>query len=177
MIKKRYVEITPIGEIEQEVIDYLLKALGDKFGLSTKTGRTLQVMTEAFDPRRRQYNASMLLEEISRHRSADAVKTLGVIEQDLFSRGLNYVFGQAILGGCCGIISLNRLREGTGENGGRGLFFERVEKEAVHELGHTFGLRHCQNPKCVMYYSNNLADTDRKSADFCPECGFPSILR
>lgn len=43
-------------------------------------------------------------------------------------------------------------------------------KEAVHELGHTFGLVHCIDPKCVMFFSNSLADTDNKNTKFCKKC-------
>lgn len=163
----------PVGGIGQEVINYMLKVVEDKFGLSSKAGRAMPVPASAFKPKRNQYDASKILEEVSRRRMVDAVKTLGAIEEDIFSKGLNYIFGQAKLGGCCGIISLARLREGIEQPDDSGLFFERIKKETVHELGHTFGLGHCPNPSCVMYYSRNLADTDRKSADFCLECGLP----
>src|SRR5207244_9928385 len=47
----------------------------------------------------------------------------------------------------------------------------RVVKTAVHELGHTLGLgHHGANPQCVMFFSEKLADTDRKSRDFCRAC-------
>ncbi|MFQ6038426.1 MAG: hypothetical protein ACE5LV_07400 [Candidatus Aminicenantales bacterium] len=84
---------------------------------------------------------------------------------------LNFVFGEAELEGHFDVISLIRLRQsfyGLPEN--RGLFLERAVKEAVHELGHTFGLRHCPDPRCVMHFSNSLLDTDRKEASFCTRC-------
>ncbi len=46
----------------------------------------------------------------------------------------------------------------------------RALKEAVHELGHTYYLSHCADAKCVMYFSNSLADTDIKGAGFCKRC-------
>jgi archaemetzincin len=36
-------------------------------------------------------------------------------------------------------------------------------------LGHTYGLQHCSDPKCVMYFSNTLGETDRKRDKFCPQ--------
>jgi archaemetzincin len=43
-------------------------------------------------------------------------------------------------------------------------------KEAVHELGHTLGMEHCPDRSCVMYFSNSLADTDRKGEAYCSRC-------
>jgi len=47
---------------------------------------------------------------------------------------------------------------------------DRLEKEALHELGHTFGLRHCADSDCVMSYSKGVQCADRKFAVFCPAC-------
>jgi archaemetzincin len=40
----------------------------------------------------------------------------------------------------------------------------------VHELGHVYGLGHCNRQACVMWFSNTLAETDRKGSRFCPVC-------
>jgi archaemetzincin len=50
------------------------------------------------------------------------------------------------------------------------LFRQRALKEAVHELGHTWGLSHCSNVDCVMHFSNTLSETDAKAATFCERC-------
>ncbi len=175
-IKNVYIEIVPIGRVSQEVILRALKIIEEKFKTFVMVGQVLPIPVKAFDPERNQYNASIILDEIRKTKSSRAIKTLGIIDKDIFSKGLNYVFGQAILGGCCGVISLTRLRIGDGEPAGKKLFLERVDKEAVHELGHTFGLRHCPDPKCVMFFSSNIADTDRKNVDFCDKCGHPAVI-
>jgi len=173
--EERFVEVVPVGEVDRETIRYAAKAIERKFNLPVRIGHTLPVPKETFDARRNQYNASMLLEQLRKTISAGALKILGIIDEDIFSKGLNYVFGQAVLGGCCGVVSLTRLRTGAEGLGEDELFFERIEKEVVHELGHTFGLRHCPDPDCVMFFSSNIEDTDRKSANFCPECGVPAV--
>jgi archaemetzincin len=50
------------------------------------------------------------------------------------------------------------------------VFYQRIVKEAVHELGHAFGLNHCRNIKCVMHFSNSLSDTDIKTSHLCNVC-------
>jgi archaemetzincin len=82
---------------------------------------------------------------------------------------MNYIFGEARLPGRVAIISTYRLKGATG-SGGAELLPVRIVKEAVHELGHTLGLTHCNNPSCVMYFSNSLRDTDRKREDYCERC-------
>ncbi|MBI5187681.1 MAG: archaemetzincin family Zn-dependent metalloprotease [Nitrospirae bacterium] len=97
-------------------------------------------------------------------------KVLGIVDHDLYVPQLNFVFGEA--GRKMAVISLTRLRqEFYGLSEDRGLFHKRTLTEAVHELGHTYGLGHCRNPRCVMFFSNSLMDTDRKGPEFCLGCG------
>ena len=40
-----------------------------------------------------------------------------------------------------------------------------------HEIGHTFGIRHCRFYHCTMAGSNGLEETDKRAArDLCPVC-------
>jgi archaemetzincin len=92
-----------------------------------------------------------------------------VTEVDLYSKGrnnrdLNFVFGQAQILGKAAVISLYRLK------GEKEVYHLRALKEAVHELGHTMGLRHCHDKICVMHFSDSLDDTDFKEAAFCETC-------
>lgn len=40
----------------------------------------------------------------------------------------------------------------------------------THEIGHMFGIWHCQWLNCVMQGSNHLEESDRRPLDFCPIC-------
>lgn len=99
----------------------------------------------------------------------DEDRLLGVTDLDLYIPNMNFIFGEARLPGRVAIISTHRLT-GTTDLGGEQLFPIRVIKEAVHELGHTLSLTHCDTHSCVMYFSNSLRDTDRKSDDYCMSC-------
>jgi len=98
-------------------------------------------------------------------------RVLGVVDFDLYVPSLHFVFGEADLENRVAIISLCRLKpEYYGLSEDRDRFKERVLKEGMHELGHTYGLGHCPNPLCVMHFSNSLLDTDIKKASLCPQC-------
>lgn len=66
------------------------------------------------------------------------------------------------------LVSLDSVPTDLPEDPAR--FRRRALTEAVHELGHTWGLTHCPNSHCVMHFSNTLADTDVKGSTFCPRC-------
>ncbi|MDQ3837092.1 MAG: archaemetzincin family Zn-dependent metalloprotease [Thermoproteota archaeon] len=131
-----------------------------------------------FNVQRNQLNSDKLLRwlattRVNHTKSYDQKKTiiLALCNIDAYSPGLNFVFGQASLIGGVAAIYLPRLRQEFYGLGGRTfIFIERVLKEATHEVGHAFGLRHCSKPSCVMYFSNSLIDTDRKGKDFCNIC-------
>jgi len=50
------------------------------------------------------------------------------------------------------------------------LLRDRLEKETIHELGHTFGLIHCRNDLCVMNVSTYVENIDIKSSRLCQSC-------
>jgi len=154
--------LLPCQGIDERDLAALVARLAEK-GFACTLLTEMPIPTEAFDRLRDQYRADRLLEAV---RHAVAGRVLGVVDRDLYADGFNFVFGMAESPGRAALISVTRLRLGTDA----ARFQSRMLKEAVHELGHTFGLTHCRRPVCVMYFSNSLADTDRKGADFCPEC-------
>jgi len=163
--------LIPIGDVEKETLLRLSWSLRDRFEALFEIGERFPLSEDAYRAERKQYFATPILEELKANMPKDAEKVLGVVDVDIFVPALNFIFGQADLGGEAALISLTRLREefyGNSEN--ENLFIERAIKEAVHELGHTFGLRHCRVTECVMHFSNSLLDTDIKKAEFCEEC-------
>jgi archaemetzincin len=165
------IALVPIGEIDSKVLEFLKTSLTERFKEEVVVESRIESPASAYNPKRNQYHATPIVRLISDSISGYN-KVLGVIAFDLWVPGLNFVFGEAegIGGGAC-IISLIRLRqEFYGLPPDTSLFYERALKEAVHELGHLYGLLHCGNPRCVMHFSNSLRDTDYKGSDFCRNC-------
>lgn len=169
--EKMNIVVKPLIKIEEKKLAELAQHLKRIFDLKIKIDFQEINCNFAFNPIRKQYLASLILEELEKFKRNFDEKWLAICDFDLYSEGLNFIFGQANPNSQIAIISLTRLREefyGLPRN--EKIFIERIKKEVVHELGHLFYLGHCQNKKCVMHFSNCLADTDEKSSDFCGKC-------
>jgi archaemetzincin len=127
---------------------------------------------DLFNKTRNQWKSSMILEWTLREMNPNSyTKILAICDLDAYSNGLNFVFGEAHRGGRVGAIYLSRLRqEFYGFLPDADLFQQRIIKEAIHELGHVFGLSHCEKRSCIMHFSNSLRDTDFKDPYFCNRC-------
>lgn len=171
------------------VIDLVPFYLGDRrrllAGLTTRLAGTFDAEVRLrppwFDPEhafaadRGQYRSTGILEQLlgdpRRAAAAAGDRLLAVTGVDLFIPVLTYVFGEAQLDGPAAVVSLHRLRaELYGLPADDLQLADRLAKEAVHELGHTYGLIHCSDPRCVMHASTYVEEIDLKPATPCAEC-------
>ncbi|MCK8600911.1 archaemetzincin family Zn-dependent metalloprotease [Desulfoferrobacter suflitae] len=172
IIRPRIIYVVRLGEVEAEHLVAVSESIQEHFALESRVMENQEILPCTLDHARNQYNSNLILKKLLQICPADALKILGITNFDLFSPIFSYVFGEAQFGGKGAVISTFRLR---GDTDGRVLpgcppLCDRVEKEAIHELGHTFGLRHCADPDCVMHYSVGVQCADRKFAFFCRAC-------
>ena len=165
------VYIMPLGAVDPGILKIMQRAIATAFGLETTIGRERRDIAYAFDATRNQYHVSKLLVDLIQHPPPDALRVVGIAEVDIFLPIFTFLFGEAQLGGIGAILSTHRLHSDFyGVPHDPALFAERVAKETVHELGHTFGLIHCLAPVCVMRSSTYVEDIDQKSVEFCSGC-------
>jgi len=133
----------------------------------------LEVPEEAFFPRRRQYDAGVILRYLGELDLPAHPRLLGVTHLDLCIPILTYVFGEAQLGGRAAVVSTFRLRQGQGKaQVSMERFYERLAKVALHEVAHTFSLYHCENARCLMAFSPALDRLDEIGLVFCDRCEY-----
>ena len=152
-------------------LEYLISGITNAFGIDVEIIEHNIDIEKTYDPFRRQYNSSGILLDILNCRPAGTYKIIGIVNVDLFIPILTFVFGEAQLDGIGAIVSMHRLNNkfyALPED--PDLLSRRLVKEAIHELGHTFGLLHCQYPGCVMNSSTYIENIDQKSAEFCTQC-------
>lgn len=171
-MREALIHLVPIYLPNQSaVLPWLAERLHKTFA-ATVTVRPLRFDPEAtFDGSRGQYHATGLLERLLGEERGAETRILGVAGVDLFIPILTYVFGEAQLEGTAAVVSTYRLDNANyGLPSDDGLLRDRLNKEATHELGHTYGLLHCQRGQCVMRSSTYAGDIDLKSAAFCAKC-------
>jgi archaemetzincin len=163
--------VVPLGEIDYVLVNRITSALATSFHVMVESIQGFQVPQEAYNKTRKQYYSKIILNKLQFLKNAPGEKILGIMDEDLYVPSLNFVLGEADTMGQVAVVSLYRLRQESFEfRDEEKLVFERSLKEATHELGHLFSLKHCLNPKCVMYLSNSIPDTDAKGSKFCDNC-------
>ncbi|MEG9194380.1 MAG: archaemetzincin family Zn-dependent metalloprotease [Candidatus Methanoglobus sp.] len=154
------IQLLPLGAVDKELVAWLAGELRGVFKTEVSVLPTIPIPQDCYS-RRGQYNSSCIISKLRVKK-----RTLAVTSEDLYARGLNFVFGEAELGGLRAVVSYHRLKFGAD----REKLKERLLKEAVHELGHVFGLTHCKTPGCVMNFSSSVFEVDLKSSRFCKNC-------
>ncbi|MGA8533525.1 MAG: archaemetzincin [Candidatus Tumulicola sp.] len=165
------IRIVPINVIDPTFLHRLAPCLEERFLASTQIERSLVVTRTALNATRQQLFLSTLTSKVQRAYPDDEGVRLVVTDFDLYKTSHRFIFGDGDESSGIAAVSLYRLRsEFYGEEPDPNQLFQRSLKESVHELGHAFGLKHCFNVRCAMYYSTSIFETDNKMPYFCEVC-------
>ncbi len=164
--------IVPVGAADHRDVLFLSEEMPGRFPVRVITYSSmwaLQPPITAFDWTRMQYRADIVNAWLARVLSGalgDRRLGLGIVNADGYVGGLNFVLGLATPEIRVATVYVRRLQSQVAPE----VYRQRILKEAMHEVGHLLGLGHCENPSCVMSFSNSLQDVDRKEARFCDRC-------
>jgi len=167
----KLVHLLPVGDVDAALLEGLCSAIPRSFQVCC------QILPAALDPRscyhpeRQQYHSSEILQQMQSYAGPQPGRVLGIAGIDLYIPILKYVFGEAQMGGSCAVVSAYRLRQefyGLPPDGA--LLRQRLLKETVHELGHTFGLRHCTDYRCAMASAHAVEWIDIRESSLCESC-------
>ena len=162
--------ISPIENIAVCNYQSLGQEIHRTFDFKTEIKSLLQDVNFAYDLTRDQYHSTAILEKLASTSPPSATKIVAITHVDLFIPILTHVYGEAQLAGKACIVSTFRLQEGLSITNIEKEFENRVVKEVLHELGHTFNLRHCDDKSCTMHYCRSIKDVDRKTDQLCRYC-------
>lgn len=164
--------LVPIGNVPDKVWEWIEDAAAEWLPLPIRRLPALSIPDSAYDGKRKQYHSVEIMKLLAQKAPQDASRVLGVTAVDLSIPMLSFLFGQAQLDGRVAIVSLCRLQqEFYGLPARDDLLRERLTKEVLHEMGHTFGLVHCSEQKCAMSLSTHIGMVDTKAEEYCSRCG------
>lgn len=170
-------QLLPIGKLDGGLLHELAPALGEIFRAPCDLLSNPMDPEFAFHGERQQYHSSQILESMQRALRPDAWRLLGLTAVDLYIPILTFVFGEAQMGGPCAVVSTHRLRQefyGLPED--RDILLQRLLKEAVHEIGHTLHLTHCDDYLCAMAPSHAVEWIDLKEPTLCEACRARAVI-
>jgi archaemetzincin len=164
------VEVIPLGRTDEVAGAILSANLQEFFGLPAAVAPPWSVPDYAHLPARNQYDASLILQHLSRDLLPEGLR-LGFTALDLTLPILTYVFGEALVGGRVAVVSVFRLGQEPGQpRKDLGLLYERLVKVGLHETAHALGVPHCRQPGCLMRFSYGLEHLDALEPQFCSSC-------
>jgi archaemetzincin len=159
------IKIAPLIDPPDFILNEIKIKLEETFNFPVIIEKTIKIPDNYKNLSRNQYNVSKLISYLKEELINDCLKIIGIISEDIYEEGYNFLFGSAEFNGKYAIVSLFRLFDED-----KSLFLNRSVKESIHELGHTFGLNHCNNKSCVMNFSLSINDVDKKDRYFCKLC-------
>ncbi len=167
----RDISLIPLGSSPRDIsLAELKSGIEDVLPVHLSIHQPPMDLDAAFDPSRKQYHSTSAL-TVLLESDITSSRMLGITSFDLFVPVLTFVFGQAQINNRAAVFSTFRLHnEFYGLPRSTEMLTDRCLKEALHELGHTYGLRHCIEQPCVMNSSTYVEDIDLKPADFCLPC-------
>ncbi len=178
----RQIGIQPFGEIDQKVIDSISKILKITYKTKVVVLNKRALPKEAFvNLKTPRYRADSLLIHLSKNKPDSIDFVLGITSKDISttkrdnngnikkpkSKYLDWgIFGLGYKPGSSCIISTYRLQSVT-----TNIYLSRIQKIAIHELGHNMGLNHCETEGCVMQDAVESVKTiDLEGYELCKKC-------
>ena len=160
-----------MGDLSNRFLEILRVELENQIDLPCRLMKSIDSPEYAFNSERGQYHSLEILKHVLDLTPEDGIKIIGICNVDLYVPILTFIFGQAQIDGLAAMVSIRRLNEEFyGKAFNETLTFQRAIKEVIHELGHTFGLAHCESSRCVMSLSIKVEHVDRKEVEFCDGC-------
>lgn len=163
--------VAPMEALDEALLAAIVDSLRHGYGVEVGRSAAFGEPGFAWDGARKQYSAPLILRRLLDATAAGSDKLLAVTGQDLYIPMLSFVYGQAQLGGQVAVVSIARLRtEYYGLPPDEELLRVRARKEALHEVGHLFGLVHCPETSCAMALSTGIRQLDLKQPSLCAGC-------
>jgi predicted Zn-dependent protease len=138
--------IVGLGDYSQSDLVMAKKYVEEFYGFKCVVDGNVPTKPSMYVENSNTLNVTNCLAELS----VQGQKTIYVTKEPLYSKQWGMLRGMTHMRGNTVVIK-----------GG-----EHLQETVIHELGHTLGLGHCDNPQCIMAINNDAEDTGQ----FCSKC-------
>lgn len=152
------IRVVTLEPFEDADLDALCKLLYQAYGLGCERAGKVPLPEEALDEKSGAYDANLLLEEAESVKLVADDKLLYVMRKPLLQKegpmGAPPTHGLAQFGGQRAVVTTALFPKGIEERDDESESFrKRLAKQAVREIGRTWELHTCIDPKCSMHPS------------------------
>jgi archaemetzincin len=164
--------MVPFGVVPPEVLSAARDALESTFIHPVEVRYPIAPPATAYNAQRAQYRASELLDALEEYAGPGVFRVIGLINEDIYQAGTNFVFGTHWPNSRLIVIGVARFfnREERSGEPVQEIVDRRVVSTVISQVAGSLGLGRCATPGCARNPSNSLQDTDQKSAWLCPTC-------
>jgi archaemetzincin len=166
------IALQPLGKIDTTLLMKILPLVSREYNNADfKIMPEIKIPQTAYYKPRNRFRAEILLDYLDSIKGDAFEKIIGITRLDISTTKGEYgdwgIFGLGNIGGYSCVVSVRRLTK----NASKELFKTRLRKIITHELGHTFGLYHCDWTRCVMTdYKGTIASLDDCGYHLCTQC-------
>jgi archaemetzincin len=160
------IAIIPTFYTPELLLEMIKIQIGILFNKETVVLQEIEAPLFALDKIRLQYNAAKILNKYENTFGQKHIKTVVILDVDIFIPIFTHLFGEARLGGSTALISTKRLYN----NDPLEQLCERAVKVTLHELGHLYNLTHCMDSNCLMFFAGDIQHLDTIPPRFCNYC-------
>ncbi len=179
--------LVPLGSFPDDLLDTVEASLIRELEVEVVRHEPVPLPKDAWYQPRKRYRAEKLLEFLDQFGERHH-KVLGLTEVDISTTNGDIpdwgIFGLGNMPGHAAVVSSKRLTRKPKQLRAGESLRERVNTRvgtiAVHEIGHTFGLDHCdeKQAECVMLDAEGgIENTETSSGTFGPGCRAKLDLR
>jgi archaemetzincin len=174
--------VLPYGDVNLRLADTITTAINKVYGIHVGTmDRTVLPAAAFVNIKTPRYRADKILALLTDFKPDTLICILALTDKDISitkrdasgqikeprSKYEDFgIFGLANSPGDAAVVSTYRLKHKD-----QAMFINRLKKVAVHEIGHTLGLPHCESASCVMAdAAESIRTIDQARLELCDRC-------